>query len=231
MGLSPPAGYSGSCVQKYHYPPCPSWRISKEQPCSRAFALSIALSCGNVSVVGYSVVNEHFCVLTVLMRNQCNCTILELFCQEVSKKFFIFFSWHEYTDCSTRASCLSQMRNQERLDWRKNTCCGVRSTCAHRAAVGGLLSGGAVALLSRTRSPNRLDGAYRAVFPSVRLIVLPLFVFCVSNTASRTVTARQALSLLTLRPPNVSFTPLCSPDHIFHRIRRQNFEHQLCAED
>ena len=39
------------------------------------------------------------------------------------------------------------------------------------------------------------------------------------------------LSLLGLRPPNESFPRLLSSDHILHRIRRQDFEHHLRAED
>ena len=39
------------------------------------------------------------------------------------------------------------------------------------------------------------------------------------------------LSLLTLRPPNESFSRLRSSDHILHRVRRQDFEHHLRAEN
>ena len=39
------------------------------------------------------------------------------------------------------------------------------------------------------------------------------------------------MSLLTLSPRNESFLRLRSSDHIFHRIRCQDFKHHLCAED
>ena len=112
-------------------------------------------------------------ILPVLKENSSYCTILETYCQEVSRYFCIFFLLNNILTVEQEPTVQAQLgRGTGRVEERMpSSGPGAR---ALTAALGtGFRREGPVALPDRTSPPNRPHEVDRAVFPSVRLTVFP----------------------------------------------------------
>ena len=111
-------------------------------------------------------------------------------CQEVSRNIFIFFLDANILTVEHGRRVQVPVTSGDGSDRGENSCGGLCSTCAHSGVVGGLSPGGIVGPVyphSPAKTATRGgQGGLSGSSPDG----LPLSVFCVSNTASRSVTAR-----------------------------------------